>query len=637
MPKFLWGQIQNRLTPMFSQKIIAVYDDRTDVDVIYLKESREFTNQGHYIVNNRSYGNLYFYDFNNDSYLDLLVSPQDDSYFYVFLGENNHSFSNPVKYLSQFIGRYIIIADINKDLILDIISTNSAGRDISVLFGFGNGSFADPIRSQSVDYRSDEVYNDDFNNDTVIDILLRNYDKDYVTIIFGNKNGSFSNETNYNIGSQARDVLIGDINGDSIPDIVTTHIRNTSINIFLRSENGSIINKFEYSVDNVPFRAQIIDLDNDHRSDLIFVYKSIKIDLFLQFENDSFTNQTIYAVGLVIAYIFPFDVNNDTRLDLIGIDPETNHIIVFLATINGSFITRSKYSVGYNPLSVIAIDINNDFVIDLVVSNWAGNDVSVLFFFGIGDGYFENERRYSFGTRPWSITVVDFNHDSKLDIVVTESETPYISVLFGIDKDVYVKQTIFTTTNDSHVQALIINDFNNDTHQDIALTNSNTHTVSIFLGYGNLSFDKEISYSIESYSSHNSLTSADFNSDNYVDIVIANYDTSTISILLGNKNGSFSNQRVYSTGSNSFPSSIVVNDFNNDTKLDIVVSNSGSNTLGIFLGRNDGTFENMIIFPLEYGSQPFSVIVAGFNDDHKLDFAVGNAASDSSDILLQTC
>ncbi|CAF1690123.1 unnamed protein product, partial [Adineta ricciae] len=38
-----------------------------------------------------------------------------------------------------------------------------------------------------------------------------------------------------------------------------------------------------------------------------------------------------------------------------------------------------------------------------------------------------------------------------------------------------------------------------------------------------------------------------------------------------------------------------------------------------------------------YGSQPFSVIVGDFNDDHKLDFAVANTASDSSDILLQTC
>ena len=96
-----------------------------------------------------------------------------------------------------------------------------------------------------------------------------------------------------------------------------------------------------------------------------------------------------------------------------------------------------------------------------------------------------------------------------------------------------------------------------------------------------------------------------------------------------------SSRQRYSTGLN--PVSATLNDFNNDTYQDIVVTNSRSNTLGIFLGRNDGTFEEMITFALEYGSQPFSLVEGDFNSDHKLDFAIANAGSDSLDILLQTC
>ncbi|CAF1194293.1 unnamed protein product [Adineta ricciae] len=164
------------------------------------------------------------------------------------------------------------------------------------------------------------------------------------------------------------------------------------------------------------------------------------------------------------------------------------------------------------------------------------------------------------------------------------------------------------------------------------------HIFSVsFLGYDNLSFDKEITYPVESYSSQNSLASDDFNNHTYLDLVIANYNTSTITIFLISRDALFINQTLYSTGSDSFPSLISVNHFNNDAKLDIIVTNPDSSTLGMFLGRNDGTFENMIIFSFAYGSHSFSIIVGDFNDDHKLNFAIGNVDSNTLDILLQTC
>jgi len=82
---------------------------------------------------------------------------------------------------------------------------------------------------------------------------------------------------------------------------------------------------------------------------------------------------------------------------------------------------------------------------------------------------------------------------------------------------------------------------------------------------------------------------------------------------------------------------LAVSDFNNDTILDIIVANYGNNKLGVFLGHGDSTFTYVMLFPMKYGSHPFSLIVGDFNSDQKMDVAVANNGTDSLNIFLQTC
>jgi hypothetical protein len=170
---------------------------------------------------------------------------------------------------------------------------------------------------------------------------------------------------------------------------------------------------------------------------------------------------------------------------------------------------------------------------------------------------------------------------------------------------------------------------------DIGVANTGTDNIGIFLGYGNIFFASQKTFPTGLNSSPYSITAGDFNNDTFLDIVVANYNSSNVGIFLGYGNGTFSNQTTYLTGSE--PKFVAVSDFDNDTILDIVVANYGSNNLGIFRGHGDGTFAEMIPVPLEYGSRPFSVLVGDFNNDQKLDLAVANNGTDSLQILLQTC
>ena len=57
--------------------------------------------------------------------------------------------------------------------------------------------------------------------------------------------------------------------------------------------------------------------------------------------------------------------------------------------------------------------------------------------------------------------------------------------------------------------------------------------------------------------------------------------------------------------------SVVVGDFNNDGKLDLVTSNVLSSNVSILLGNGDGTFDLANHFPV--GANPYSLAVGDFN------------------------
>ncbi|CAF4483257.1 unnamed protein product, partial [Rotaria sp. Silwood2] len=139
------------------------------------------------------------------------------------------------------------------------------------------------------------------------------------------------------------------------------------------------------------------------------------------------------------------------------------------------------------------------------------------------------------------------------------------------------------------------------------------------------------------YSAPKFIAVGDFNDDKQVDIVVANSNTSNILIFLGNGNGSFTILQSYSTGQSSEPSAVAIADLNKDNQLDIVVTNSGTDNLLVFLGLGNGTFSNSRLYSLHYESHPASVAIGDFNNDTWLDIVVANYGSGYADVLLQTC
>jgi VCBS repeat protein len=123
------------------------------------------------------------------------------------------------------------------------------------------------------------------------------------------------------------------------------------------------------------------------------------------------------------------------------------------------------------------------------------------------------------------------------------------------------------------------------------------------------------------------IVTADLNNDGKLDLISANSGDNTISVEMGNGDGTFQNAQSYATGSG--PESVAVGDFNGDGHLDVVTANTGDNTVSVLLGNGDGTFQNAVSYAV--GSQPVSVAVGNF--DGKLDIVTANEGDGTVSLL----
>jgi VCBS repeat-containing protein len=188
-----------------------------------------------------------------------------------------------------------------------------------------------------------------------------------------------------------------------------------------------------------------------------------------------------------------------------------------------------------------------------------------------------------------------------------------------------VNEVVSTTVSG---KAVVSGDFNGDGKLDFAVANTASNSVSVFLGQGNGSFVKQPDISVGT--APVALAVGDFNGDGKVDLAVVDSGDNTVSILLGNGDGTFHVGQVLSMGSN--PDAIVAAAFTSSGHLDLAVANRGSNTVTLFRGNGDGTFTTGTT--VSVGIAPDGLAVGDFNGDGKMDLAVANYGSANVSVLL---
>ena len=195
-------------------------------------------------------------------------------------------------------------------------------------------------------------------------------------------------------------------------------------------------------------------------------------------------------------------------------------------------------------------------------------------------------------------------------------------------------QATATETANSESDALTLSDFNNDGTLDIALVNYEQSNMIVLLGDGSGAFGNVAIYSTGNESQPSAITVGDLNNDGRVDIVVANSGNDSLGLFFGNGDGTFINQTTISTGDDSYPISVIVGDINNDRMLDIIVANFGMDNVGVFVGNGRGLFGTQLTLSTGNGSEPYAIALGDFNNDNYSDIVVSNSAAGNIGVFL---
>ena len=158
-----------------------------------------------------------------------------------------------------------------------------------------------------------------------------------------------------------------------------------------------------------------------------------------------------------------------------------------------------------------------------------------------------------------------------------------VSVLLGDGDGNFDKQINFYIDNNIPPSSLAIGHLDSDQYLDVAIVSSTTNTIIILYGIGNGTLTNRTIFSTGSNSIPVSITIFDMNNDNYFDLIVANWGTNEILIYYGTKDAHFSVQQSYSVGYDARPQSLAIANMNNDDMFDIIVANYGTNYIEILL------------------------------------------------------
>jgi hypothetical protein len=166
------------------------------------------------------------------------------------------------------------------------------------------------------------------------------------------------------------------------------------------------------------------------------------------------------------------------------------------------------------------------------------------------------------------------------------------------------------------VGSVAVGDFNGDNRQDLVMASTLGNTITVYLGNGDGTFQTGVDYNVGTIPE--SVAVGDFNGDGRMDLAVANDLTNNVSILLGNGDGTFQAAVNYPAGNQ--PTALGVADLNGDGIADLVVANWTATGIAVLLGNGDGTFQDAI--SIAGGGFLGSVAVADFNGDGQPDLLV---------------
>jgi len=458
----------------------------------------------------------------------------------------------------------------------------------------------------------------DFDGDGIVDVSENDYSSGELAVYLSSATYTGTAVTTPDGVYDACNSTSGSLTGSSgSPAIVEANCNDDTITVYNNAAGvfspgvyypavGPVANFNSY-----PEAVTIADVTGAGNGDVVVTNDDSSDVTILTGNGDGTLNTTNvgYAVGGYTRNpAIVTDINGDGLADILVADEEFS--LTWMAGYgDGTFQAARNF---YAPIpgggtcaygiSIASGDFNGDGLTDVVQSSGicSGRPGGITVFLSNPDGSLQPGVTYgsssAAGQGIWYATVADFNGDGKLDIAASDSGG-VVDIFFGTGSGTFVEGATYSVGGVGQ-EGIVSADFNGDGFADLAVVNRSSSNVTVLLndGAGGFSSSAPISITAGGYE----IAAAQLGNTvgtpaaPVVDLLIAEDFGTTVGVLLGNGDGTFTAGTDVTVGSR--PYGLAVGDVNGDGMPDIVATIDAccptppAQGIAVAFGNGDGTF-----------------------------------------------
>lgn len=339
---------------------------------------------------------------------------------------------------------YLVLADVNRDGRLDLVSQHLMRRVVTVQLGDGTGRFAmAPGSPIPLAYSPGNIKLGDVNNDGLLDLGVTSSERDTVDIFLGDGSGKFSlapgspSIVSASPEFNTHGLQLVDLNEDGKLDILTTSNQQNSFATMFGNGRGGFSPgpSTTFPAGEGRYAFAFGDLDGDGHIDAVIASgnnefgEPSRVVLLRGDGKGAFKNLSETPVPAGPRFVALGDVNGDQRPDIV-LSHGSNQLSVLLNQGGGKLAPAPamSYNLGRTAWAVAIADVNRDKSNDLVVATV--DSLTVLL---NGKSGFAPAPGSPFRAGPgaYYTAIGDVNHDGKLDAVASSFESNAVTVLLG--------------------------------------------------------------------------------------------------------------------------------------------------------------------------------------------------------------
>lgn len=331
------------------------------------------------------------------------------------------------------------------------------------------------------------------------------------------------------------------------------------------------------------------DMDGDGNLDVVIADASDDA-VYVTFGDGegSFSNEIALDMGIGPGQLSLADINADGAMDIVSASPTEDSVFISLNDGSGNFSSPVEVISGLGAAEALAVgDFDKDGFVDIAINDDTANETRV--YKGSGNGDFTEAYSVAITASYTDLLVADHDGDGNDDLIVAGQTSVFVALGDGAGGFA----TAVATAAKSQITSVSSGDFNDDGILDLFVQSGPAGNTEIFLGDADGSY--ETSDFIRSYLEP--VAAGDFNGDGHQDLAAIDEVNDDVRIYEGDGTGEFSANGVVINVSGITPG-ILLDDFNRDGVLDILVSDGGDDELEVFLGETREGIAPLLDFSL---------------------------------------